>query len=595
MKLKNKLFLIHLAFALIPLIISTVFFYAMLADTYYDSTAEYAAVMIRQSAGNFDNLIEEVERAAETLEHEIMLQQALRERPELSSFDAYRIRMNRWMKVLHNYSTPRLDAFYALGEYQMLSSNDTVSETNRFKNEDWYQLAIETDGPVWFASHEGSFVRRSDERKISMVTPVHDSLNDRLLGVILIDINETECQQMAQIELDKSIQLQLLDENGNNVLGASGSAPMDDSTRNRLGLSRKNITYAQTLSNGWELRAEVPVGMLAMEKAVSLLLLLGVLILMVILISVLVSIRVAMTVSSPVVDLQRAFSEVENGNFDVRVSDKASSLEMSALNSSFNRMLQHLLELMDQIMLNQKRLRKAQLEALSAQINPHFLYNTLDTIAWNVRLGNNQSALDALYALTQLFRISISKGHDVIPLEKEFEHAAMYLKLQAIRYSDLLDYRIHLPESCNGCLTVKLVLQPLIENAIYHGIKEVDRPGLIEVEGREEAGKIVMTVTDNGVGMDEELLLRLNELLSQGVSVDREVFGILNVNLRIQMAYGAEYGIRYESEKGRYTRATVTIPVRRDGSTEQNSNLQVINMSSAKRSDSDDKRSNSGR
>ena len=595
MKLKNKLFLIHLAFALIPLIISTVFFYAMLTDTYYDSTAEYAAVMIRQSAGNFDNLIEEVERAAETLEHEIMLQQALRERPELSSFDAYRIRMNRWMKVLHNYSTPRLDAFYALGEYQMLSSNDTVSETNRFKNEDWYQLAIETDGPVWFASHEGSFVRRSDERKISMVTPVHDSLNDRLLGVILIDINETEFQQMAQIELDKSIQLQLLDENGNDVLGASDSAPMDDSTRNRLGLSRKNITYAQMLSNGWELCAEVPVGMLAMEKAVSLLLLLGVLILMVILISVLVSIRVAMTVSSPVVDLQRAFSEVENGNFDVRVSDKASSLEMSALNSSFNRMLQHLLELMDQIMLNQKRLRKAQLEALSAQINPHFLYNTLDTIAWNVRLGNNQSALDALYALTQLFRISISKGHDVIPLEKEFEHAAMYLKLQAIRYSDLLDYRIHLPESCNGCLTVKLVLQPLIENAIYHGIKEVDRPGLIKVEGREEAGKIVMTVTDNGVGMDEELLLRLNELLSQGVSVDREVFGILNVNLRIQMAYGAEYGIRYESEKGRYTRATVTIPVRRDGSTEQNSNLQVINMSSAKRSDSDDKRSNSGR
>lgn len=595
MKLKNKLFLIHLAFALIPLFISMVFFYAMLTDTYYDSTAEYASVMIQQSAEYVDNLIEEVERTAETLEHEITLQQALRERPELSSFDAYRIRMNRWMKVLHNYSTPRLDAFYALGEYQMLSSNDTVSETNRFKNEDWYQLAINTDGPVWFATHEGSFVRESDERIISMVTPVHDSLNDRLLGVILIDINETEFQQMAQIKLDKSIQLQLLDAGGENVFGAYGGISMDDYTCNHFGLSRKSITYAQTLSNGWQLRAEIPVGMLAMEKAVSLLLLLGVLILMVILISVLVSIRVAMTVSSPVVDLQRAFSEVENGNFDVRVSNTASSMEMASLNSSFNRMLQHLLELMDQIMLNQKRLRKAQLEALSAQINPHFLYNTLDTIAWNVRLGNNQSALDALYALTQLFRISISKGSEVIPLEKEFEHAAMYLRLQAIRYSDLLDYRIQLSDCCKGCLTIKLVLQPLIENAIYHGIKEIDRPGLIEVEGHEEDGKIVMTVTDNGVGMDAELLMRLNELLGQSVSVDREVFGILNVNLRLQMAYGAEYGIHYESEKGSYTRATITIPIRHDCNTEQNSHFQVINMSSAKRSDSDDKCSNSGR
>lgn len=573
MKLKSQLLISHVLIFLLPLLIITIFFYIKLVDAFSDSMVEYAEVLIEQSGNNFDTLIEEAEKVAKMLSHEITLQQALRERPELSSYDAYRIRMNRLMKTFHNYSTPRLDAFYVLGEYQLFSSNDTNvdknTEQNIWKEEAWYQQVIETDGPVWFPSHPDSFVGEKSGNRISMATTIHDSLSDDLLGVILIDISEDEFRQIANSNMADNLIVFVLDENGEQVYQTEQVLPYEYSNIDFHLLSSKNLLYTKELNNDWSIEAQIPVGRLAMERTFSLMGILAVLIVLMIAVAVTVSVSLANMVARPVVALQNAFQKVENGDFTVAVPSRMTSREMLALNQSFNRMVKKLKELMEQELFNQKRLREAQLGALTAQINPHFLYNTLDTIAWNVRLNNNQDALEALYALTRLFRISISKGHDVILLKQEFEHVQMYLTLQAMRYSDILEYSICLPESLEQHQTIKLLLQPLVENAIYHGIKEADRRGIIKVCAYEQEDTIVLKVYDNGAGMKKKTLLHLNELLEQGVSVDREVFGILNVNLRIRMAYGEGYGIRYESVENCFTSAYVTIPKHKGEELEQ--------------------------
>lgn len=558
MKLKNQLLISHVLLSVVPLLIITVFFYVKLLDTFSVTMAESADVLVDQSANNFDILIEEAEKAASTLSHEIVLLQALRERPELSSYDAYRIRINRWMKNLHNYSTPRLDAFYVLGEYQVFSSNDAEITENVWKEKEWYRQTVEQDGPVWFSSHAGSFVGQETEPVISMATTIHDSLNDELLGVILIDIGEEEFRQIANSSMADNLMIQVLDEAGQQVY-QTGKDQNYSKGENSF-LSSNNLQFTENLINGWSIQAEVPVGKLAFDRAFSMMGILMVLIILMILVALAVSFRLADTISRPVVALRNAFHKVENGDFDVVADERTSSQEMLALNKSFNRMTGNLKELMDEAVLNEKRLREAQIAALNAQINPHFLYNTLDTIAWNVRLNHNQDALDALYALTKLFRISISKGQDVIPLEQEFEHARMYLLLQSMRYSDILDYKIELPDELRGCSTIKLLLQPLVENSIYHGIKEAERKGMIEVSAYEEEEQIVLKVYDDGAGMKRTTLQHLNSLLMQGVKTDREVFGVLNVNLRLKMAYGENYGIFYESVENKFTCAYVRIP-----------------------------------
>lgn len=558
MKLKNQLLISHVLLSVVPLLIITAFFYIKLLDTFSVTMAESAEILVDQSANNFDILIEEAEKAARTLSHEIVLIQALRERPELSSYDAYRIRINRWMKNLHNYSTPRLDAFYVLGEYQVFSSNDADITENIWKEADWYRRVVERDGPVWFPSHAGSFVGEETEAVLSMATTIHDSLNGDLLGVILIDIEEEEFRQIANSSMADNLRIQVMDGTGEQVYQAGQDQGYSNAGSSFL--SSGNLQFTQELINGWRIRAEVQAGKLAFERAFSMMGILTALIVLMILAAFAVSFRLAEAISRPVIALRNAFHKLESGDFDVETDEKTRSQEMLALNRSFNRMTGNLKELMDRVVLNEKRLREAQIAALNAQINPHFLYNTLDTIAWNVRLSHNQDALEALYALTKLFRISISKGQDVIRLEQEFEHARMYLILQSMRYSDILDYKIDLPEELQECCTIKLLLQPLVENSIYHGIKEAERRGTIEVTAYEENGSIVLKVYDNGAGMKKEALEHLNSLLKQGVKTDKKVFGVLNVNLRLKMAYGEEYGIFYESAENCFTCAYVRIP-----------------------------------
>jgi two-component system sensor histidine kinase YesM len=241
--------------------------------------------------------------------------------------------------------------------------------------------------------------------------------------------------------------------------------------------------------------------------------------------------------------------------------------EITELGLSFNIMIGKIRELLDAKMKEQKNLQKAELRALQAQINPHFLYNTLDTIIWMAEARQTDQVITIVSALSNFFRISLSKGRDWITIGEELERAKSYLTIQRMRYRDILDFKIEADNEVVNNTILKLILQPLIENALYHGIKNKRCGGTIVIRAkRRNADEILLEVEDDGIGFTPEKLAQLQaELSADSGEIKLESgFGIDNVNQRIRLYYGRQYGLSVKSEYNTGTCATLVIPALQD-------------------------------
>ena len=226
-----------------------------------------------------------------------------------------------------------------------------------------------------------------------------------------------------------------------------------------------------------------------------------------------------------------------------------SANEIGSLTTSFNVMTHRIQELMEQNIREQEAKRKSELKALQSQINPHFLYNTLDSIIWMAEGKKNEEVVLMTASLARLLRQSISNEDEVISIGQEIEYARGYLTIQKMRYKDKMEFRIDVEPSILNIRLIKLVLQPIIENAIYHGLKYKESKGLLLVKGFLKDGNAVIQVIDDGVGMEPEVLEHIFE--KHKVNYRSNGVGVYNVQKRLQLYYGSEYGITYESEKER--------------------------------------------
>jgi two-component system sensor histidine kinase YesM len=240
--------------------------------------------------------------------------------------------------------------------------------------------------------------------------------------------------------------------------------------------------------------------------------------------------------------------------------------EITELGISFNIMIGQIRELLNAKISEQENLQKAELRALQAQINPHFLYNTLDTIVWMAESNKSDQVIDIVKALASFFRIALSKGKDWIPLRQEVEHVRSYLTIQKMRYRDILDYEIDVEEALLDSTILKLTLQPLVENALYHGIKTKRDGGKIVVQARRlEDDKVLLRVCDDGVGFTPYKLAQIQEVLAEDsgeITRGDDGFGLENVHRRIQLYYGKQYGLSLQSHYRGGTQVSVMIPQR---------------------------------
>lgn len=260
--------------------------------------------------------------------------------------------------------------------------------------------------------------------------------------------------------------------------------------------------------------------------------------------------------SRPLRDLSAAMEDFERdaGGFTYRPS--GGTREVRELSSSFGHMVLRIQQLMTTVRQEEVKLRKTELKALQAQINPHFLYNTLDSIAWMCEQGRSTDAVNMVHALARLFRISISRGHELIPIARELEHAEHYLEIQTCRYKNQFTYAFHVDSACLDYYCNKITLQPIIENAILHGLDLLVEEGHIDVQVCQEGEDILFCVQDNGVGMSPE---QVSAILEQDTQ-DRTGIGIKNVNDRLQIYFGKGYGLRIVSELDMGTRVEIRMP-----------------------------------
>lgn len=263
-------------------------------------------------------------------------------------------------------------------------------------------------------------------------------------------------------------------------------------------------------------------------------------------------------ISNPIKSLDGSVREIESGNLDVEIVPSG-SYEVEHLGKSIKNMLGRIKVLMSDLVAEHNAKRKSEFDTLQSQINPHFLYNTLDIIVWMIENENSDKAVNIVTALAKFFRISLSKGKNIITVKDEVEHVRNYLMIQNMRFKNRFEYSIDVDEEVLSYSSLKLMLQPLVENAIYHGMEFMDGDGEIDVKVFKEDDSLYFTITDNGLGMSEDMV---ETLLSKDFVPSKKGSGIgaKNVNERIKLYFGSEYGLKVESEPDEGTKITIHLP-----------------------------------
>lgn len=273
-----------------------------------------------------------------------------------------------------------------------------------------------------------------------------------------------------------------------------------------------------------------------------------------------VSVKTGESIVRPIEKLRNLMKQVGEGDLNARFTLEGPE-EIQDLGSRFNTMIGQLDENTKQVYIEQRAKRKAEMAALQANIKPHFLYNTLDTIHWMAQSYHAKDIVETVDALSTLFRVSLSKGSETIPISQEILHVKSYLQIQKVRYEDMLSYDIQAASDCAQLSVQKLILQPLVENAIYHGIKESGRNGHISIRVWRQDDSIYLVVEDDGAGMSPERLAEVRASLADFKPHEGGAYGLVNVHQRIRFNYGGIYGLYLESELNGGTTALIVHPI----------------------------------
>mgnify|MGYP002509585526 CR=1 FL=1 len=444
---------------------------------------------------------------------------------------------------------------------------------DRFADEYWYQYAAKQDGQLGII---GSAIGRNvvnnlNESSDSIFSLVKSFETEGGCGVVLFDIRHTI--------IEKSIERVSIGEEGLLFVADDRDVvytPVSDvvyridrecyenvggaSEKIRIGGKNYFVVNYYSPYSRWRVVGVVPetefsAGMHSLYQMFFVCV--GISILLV----AFASVTVSATVTQPVLRLCSSMERAEAGDFSVRFNTKYTD-EIGVLGLSFNHMIERINNLINELYVERQVRLEAQLKSLQEQIKPHFLYNTLDTISWLARAHDAMDVVQLVDALTNMFRVGLSSGHDYIPLREEKRHVVNYLYIQGVRYGERLKYEIEIPEAYENIIVPKLILQPLVENAIYHGIKLKRTGGTIRVSSRADEERLYLSVRDNGAGISAERLADIRVWLADPKSRERQVgFGLSYMEERIELSYGSGYGLSIDSREGEFTEVVICLPV----------------------------------
>lgn len=460
---------------------------------------------------------------------------------------------------------------------QYLSNDSYRIQKTPLSRESWYQEAIAADGSLVLSSTSfgrnlKSWKNYSTDSYVSAAQMIRDTGTQEPVGVILVDLDIRSIQNLVEdITMGQTGFGYIQDSRGKVIYAPKNkivyrmnpqwfTGKDSGQVRCRIGGQMYNVIYGH--SSYTDLTA---VGVFDWGKTIE-----GVgqvrraSVLIAVVISVfafLCSVAFSISFTKPVSKLSRLMKRAQTGDLTVHFENHYKG-EIGQLGDAFNSMVDKINQLLKLVYQEQKDKREAELKILHEQIKPHFLYNTLDTIQWMAKTYHAMDIVEIVLALSNFFRISLSQGKEYIILKQEVAMVRSYLDIQKFRYEDLFEYETEFDERILKCEVLKLSLQPLVENALYHGIKESElERGTIWVKGfLEGEDVIVLQVEDNGAGMSDEFLRQINAWLDEKErGKDVQAFAILNVNDRIKIAYGEDFGLHYRQRPGGGTIAALRI------------------------------------
>lgn len=459
------------------------------------------------------------------------------------------------------------------GRYIINRGDDELTGYVDIESLDWYQAAMESkSGIAVSSSHVQNAIQSSYKWVITLSRALVNNQTGEREGLFFVDLNYSAISDLCNNNsIEEKGYIFVLDAEGNIVYhpkqqlmyGGLKTENIDaimeceeDSLIIDEGGESKLYTMSKSKRTGWTVVGAAYTSELlknSEQAQMWYLLVASILLLAVIGISGIIS----REITKPIRSLRDSMRKVQNGQFDTHV-EVITENEIGSLGRSFNLMTSEIRALMEQNVYEQKQKRKSELKALQAQINPHFLYNTLDSIIWMSEAGENDEVVEMTSALARLLRQSISNDQEEVELEKEIEYVKNYLTIQKMRYKDKLEFFIYVDPRVAHVPVIKLVLQPLVENAIYHGIKYKETKGNLKIYAKPVDGRVEIVVADDGIGMDEDVMEHIFD--EHRKEQKRNGVGVPNVQKRLQLQYGSEYGIRYESVKGAGTKVVITIP-----------------------------------
>lgn len=488
---------------------------------------------------------------------------------------------------MHSVSSVRSDIssiilFTEDGRAVLDRENAVLNPYADYRKTRWYeQLLASESGYVITSSYVQNIIQGDYRWVISMAKTIKDE-SGAAAGVLLIDLKYDAIEALcAKIKLGETGYVFIL--NGNsivyhphqqllyaNILSESTDLVSRDMRTSFTAINDatgRYYTVETSGMSGWKIAATYDLReLLTHRRMVTNAYLL--LFMVFLTAGILIAQKLSSMLTKPIKQLIAGMRRAEQGAFDTKVNITAED-EIGRLASVFNTMLSHIDALVEKNKQDMESRRKSELRALQAQINPHFLYNTLDSIVWMAEMNKTQDVVDMTMALSNLFRSSISDPNELVPLETELKNIESYLTIQKYRYADKLNFQIDIPAALYGCRVIKLMLQPLVENAIYHGIKEKDGPGTIRIFGYDAGADFILNVEDDGTGMTKEQAERILrdapddqkiDVVQNGREKKSGGIGVKNVDKRIKLYFGEAYGLTYSSEIGRGTRVMILLP-----------------------------------
>jgi len=534
-------------------------------------TIESTGQLLNQTAINLEDYLRNMRRISDTMYYSV-----------IKNKDLASDTMDEEMNLLYEANKDNLISIACYtGEGQLVAAVPVANEKSQVNivKQQWFTDAVGQMENLHFSTpHVQNLFDDLSYRYywvVSLSRAVELTSNGTsTLGVLLVDMNYSSIEQiLKKANVGNSSEYVYLIDGKGEIIYHPGqkliytdlyqennieAAGYEDGSTEEIFQGEKRLVTVKTVSyTGWKIVSVVPMSSFDMGMTGTkyfVIMLVTVSMLAVILLNQLVSASIAM----PLKKLNNSVKEWETGNMNPSIYI-GGSMEVEHLGRTLRSTVEQIRQLMQDIVVEQEEKRKSELDALQSQINPHFLYNTLDSIVWMIEGERYEDAVFMITQLASLFRISLSRGKTVISVEDELKHARNYMNIQKVRYKNNFEVRFDIDPEILQCCTVKLVVQPLLENAIYYGVECMDGDGEIDVNGYRREDDIYIEVRDNGLGIPEDeveqLLKENNRVHKRGSGV-----GLLNVHNRIRLRFGEEYGLEIESEPDEGTTVRIHLP-----------------------------------